>query len=258
MGVLSPNEQLLRSGTKISNLYRSKHYSAVKEQYNSAKSPIPLTMGYARTPLKSPKEFLKKHSTQSQKQDEPKTERIKCVACQSRKSESKESSLSKPQKTLHILKEDCRRDFVQENVLQAIKRPNTTPVRRITDNRKGDVFLLEESGWIPKYSQKQDYGKIPPYIHRIKQNLNQSQKEFKKFITAEYAHKEPQVLTAEEKKQILEGLVKNFKILFNKYQTLPLHTCTPARINRKIELERQMDELQKDIDLIQGHEDVCF
>ncbi|GFW32393.1 hypothetical protein TNCV_675521 [Trichonephila clavipes] len=136
--------------------YRSKYSFAAKEQYKATKSPIPRTMGYVHTPLKSPQEFLKKHSSEPQKLKKSQTERNKCVACQSRKNKSEGSSpVSRYQDSLLPSTEDCRRNFVEENVLQVVKRPNTTPIKRIRDNRKGDPFVLEESGWVPKYSQKE-------------------------------------------------------------------------------------------------------
>ncbi|GFQ64815.1 enkurin [Trichonephila clavata] len=225
----------------------------VIEQCKAAKSPIPRTMGYAHTSLKSPQDFLKKHSSQPQKLKKSQTERNKCVACQSRKNKSESSPpVSKYQDTVLPSTEDRRRNFIQENVLQVVKRPNTTPMKRIRDNRKGDPFVLEESGWVPKYSQKEDYGKTPSYIDRIKQNLKLSQEKFASYMTA----KEPYDLPTELRKLMIEGLVKNLKILFNKYLTLPLHIETPAQKKRKIGLERKIDELQKDIDLIQRNEEI--
>lgn len=42
--------------------YKSQYSSSVKDFYDRQKSPIPRTMGYMQTPLKTPQDYLKKHS----------------------------------------------------------------------------------------------------------------------------------------------------------------------------------------------------
>lgn len=48
-----------------------------------------------------------------------------------------------------------------------------------------------------------------------------------------------------------QGLKKNWKELQKEFQLLPMVTDTVPKIKRKTQLEKQLKELEKDIDLIE-------
>ncbi|CAL1296968.1 unnamed protein product, partial [Larinioides sclopetarius] len=87
-----------------------------------------------------------------------------------------------------------KRNFLEENILEVLKRPTTIPTPKLVDSRRGDTFVLDGSGWLPKFSRKQDYGKVPSYIEKIKQHIRHSKREF---ITAEHREEESQRLDME-------------------------------------------------------------
>lgn len=54
-----------------------------------------------------------------------------------------------------ILKKDSPRNHVVQNSLINFKKPAAFPEPKVIDDRKGHSFKLEESGLVPKYTNKQ-------------------------------------------------------------------------------------------------------
>ncbi|KAG8199064.1 hypothetical protein JTE90_021076 [Oedothorax gibbosus] len=181
--------------------YRSKFASVTREEFNSMKSNIPRTMGYMQTPLRPPQSYLKKHSR------EDKTDHNKPVTCLCRNRNPKE--YSKIPKASSALADPPKKNYILENIQNSTNRPCTAPTPKKIDSRKGHAFELEESGWVPKYTNK-------------------------------------------------EGLVKNLKQLLKRYLKLPVHVDTPFKIKQKEDIERRMDALQRDIDLIRENRDILI
>lgn len=54
-----------------------------------------------------------------------------------------------------VLLKESEKNFIRENRLSAINRPATAPERKMVDDKNGNSFALEESGWVPKFIYKQ-------------------------------------------------------------------------------------------------------
>lgn len=83
------------------------------------------------------------------------TDHNKSVTCLCRNRNTKECSLPRIPKPSPIVTDHPKKNFVQENIKTANKRPSTTPSPRRIDSKKGNAFELEESGWVPKYTHKE-------------------------------------------------------------------------------------------------------
>ncbi|GIY57825.1 enkurin [Caerostris darwini] len=120
--------------------YQSKYHSASKELHYAPKSLIPRSMGPLHTPLKSPKEYLKKHSS------EPKIESSKSMTCLCRKKSKSKPPLPNLKEDPPILWKHDKRNFIEENTVKAMRSPPTIPLQKMADTEKGDSFVVEESG----------------------------------------------------------------------------------------------------------------
>lgn len=58
-------------------------------------------------------------------------------------------------KEIPAVEKNIQINYVAENSLEMLKRPATAPEPRMMDDRKGHTFALEESGWVPKYINKE-------------------------------------------------------------------------------------------------------
>ena len=58
------------------------------------------------------------------------------------------------------------KNFIRDNAYQTITAVPKKPVAQYIDSThgKGNRFPLEESGLVPKFSTKKDFGKVPEYL----------------------------------------------------------------------------------------------
>lgn len=63
------------------------------------------------------------------------------------------------------------KDFIKTNAVQAITATPRAFEATALDGTAGagGRFKLEDSGLVPKYSKKEDYGKVPDYLHSFKE-----------------------------------------------------------------------------------------
>ncbi|XP_011310174.1 enkurin [Fopius arisanus] len=60
-------------------------------------------------------------------------------------------------------------------------------------------------------------------------------------------------VTDEERVDLLYGMKKKFEELMHEFQVLPFLTDTPPKAKRKAKMEKDLNQLEKDIDLIERH-----
>ena len=100
-----------------------------------------------------------------------------------------------------------------------------------------------------EYRKKRDYGKAPEYL--VKRKMEKDEQEAQ--LQAEEKHrleKEAMLrrgiipLPEEERQRLLDGLRQNWDKLNGEYQKLSLTVDTLPKINRKVNLERQLKQLE--------------
>ncbi|KAK6299822.1 hypothetical protein J4Q44_G00298550 [Coregonus suidteri] len=89
------------------------------------------------------------------------------------------------------------------------------------DTKTGNKQLLENSGLVPKYIKKNDFGKTPEYLQ-----------------------------------QRAEGMKKNWGELHHQYQELSVVMDTTPKKYCKERLELEMKQLERDIDLIERYKTI--
>jgi hypothetical protein len=99
------------------------------------------------------------------------------------------------------------------------------------------------------YLQKQDYGKVPAYLDRVKDQIRDEYG----MIEQMQQRNQPvdqeaiEVLTEADRERLLAGLKANWEAVNKEYQTLSFTLDTPAKKKRKEDYEAQLEEIEKDI-----------
>ncbi|XP_043082452.1 enkurin [Puntigrus tetrazona] len=227
--------------------YMSKFREQVKleKEVNKTSSK---TMGPAKVDVPSPQKYLLKHSK------EPKLPEKKPFKYEDDELCSKPpipTRADKPLMGLHSNKNFIKTNAV-ENIMTVPKKPQ--PVYAYT--KKGDKQLLENSGLVPKYIKKKDYGQTPEYLLQRREEVKKAQEEYDNYVKDRMREGAMKQLSGEERRHILQALKKNWDELHHQYQGLSVVTDTAPKKYRKERLEQEMKQLEKDIELIERHKTI--
>ncbi|KAM9333224.1 enkurin [Pholidichthys leucotaenia] len=205
---------------------------------NKQRKDVMRTMGPAKVEPPSPDKYLKKHSKEPQL-----PEKTQCL---------KDASLTHShtlRKPLVPLKTDIppmgihtKRDFTKTTVAMPMKPKPIT-----VDTRNGHKQLLENSGLVPKFIMKKDYGKVPVYLQQRTEEAHRAQEEYNNMMKQQREQGPLKHLTEEEREAILKGLKEKWNELNYQYQSLSLVTDTISKKAHKERLEKAMKRLEDDI-----------
>ncbi|KAF7214120.1 enkurin [Nothobranchius furzeri] len=217
--------------------YVSKFRQAVILENKATKDSMK-TMGPANVEMPSPDKFLKKHSK------EPKLPEV--TECSKKCLRTCTCTVRKPpvpkRTDIPPMEIHTKKDFSQTTVAVPVK-----PTPASVDSRKGDKQLLEQSGLVPKYVLKQDYGEVPAYLQKRREEETKTQEEYERFIAEQKEQEAKKRLSEEERQSILKGLKKRWDHFHREYQCLPLIIDTFSKKAHKKRLEEAMSQLEKDI-----------
>jgi hypothetical protein len=74
------------------------------------------------------------------------------------------------------------KNFITTNAVENIMSIPKKPEKKYADTKIGATHQLEPSGLTPKYRNKKDFGKIPDYLEKRKQEIEQAQIEYDAYI----------------------------------------------------------------------------
>ncbi|XP_025207524.1 enkurin-like [Melanaphis sacchari] len=221
------------------SMHRSMFNNSIRREFKLNKG-CHQTMGYAEVKVNEPSEFLKKNS---RKVIRPFVENVKTSA------RNPVQCPCYPNKLLP--KKEISRNFLLENFVDVVRKVPPLPKHRVQDTRNGHTMVLDEVGLEPLYVLKKDFGKLPLYIKK-KFKKNETDKRIE--IERIQAIKPPlRHLSEEEHHTLLTGLKTNWAELYKQFLLLPILTDSMTKINRKTNLENQLRNLEKDIDLLERH-----
>lgn len=99
----------------------------------------------------------------------------------------------------------------------------------------------------------QNFGKVPEYLTRRKQEMEDAQQAYDRYVAESFRQGSMHQLAEAEREAILEGLKRNWEELHHRYQGLSVVTDTAPKKARKERMEAEMKQLEKDIELIEKH-----
>lgn len=140
-------------------------------------------------------------------------------------------------------------NFALRNVraARALTARRSSP--RYVDTRKGDFHDLRSSGLTPVHVRRSSFGSVPKYLKKRVEELQmqetiERENEMSKQPLCRY-------VTQDERRRVLSGLRHNWTELQRKYQGLSIITDTLSKKMRKLSIESQLKQLEKDILLIE-------
>ena len=98
-------------------------------------------------------------------------------------------------------------------------------------------------------AKHKDYGKVPEYIKKYELEREIKKEEIKKQEEAAKYPKGTKLLTEEERVETLNGLINSKKEMINILEKLPITTRTLAMQNKKDELIKKIEEVEKAIEM---------
>uniref|UniRef100_A0AAY5L2G7 Enkurin domain-containing protein n=1 Tax=Esox lucius TaxID=8010 RepID=A0AAY5L2G7_ESOLU len=238
---LIPREELK---TEKPARYMSKFRSQVKHEKRLNKA-VNKTMGPAKVDVPSPEKYLLKHSK------EPKLPESKSLTNSTLKKPNIPAKAKFPLMGIHT-----KKDFVKTNAFENIMAVPKKPQPIYADTKSGDKQLLENSGLVPNYIKKKDFGKTPEYLQQRAEEVRRAQEEYDKYIKEHMKQGAMKQLSEDERNNILQGLKKNWGELHHRYQGLSVVTDTTPKKYRKEHLELEMKQLERDINLIERYKTI--
>lgn len=223
------------------NRYRSVHAERVQKELKSKKKSG-ATMGPARVDPPNQQQFLKKGN--GVKKPVVEVEKTKFEA-------TKPSVPRRHERPVMGVKSD--KDFINENAIKAVTGVNKKTYDGTVLDAAGNRFKVDESGLVPKYAGKKDFGKTPEYLIRRKQEEQQQQQQYQSYKQALAENSAHQRLSDKERMDILNGLKTNWSQLHKEYLGLPMIVSNPSKIALKNRMEAQLAQLEQDIQTIERH-----
>jgi hypothetical protein len=145
------------------------------------------------------------------------------------------------------------KNYVTTNAVNNIMAVPRKPAAKYVDTVSGDTFDLVASGLVPKYTNKKDYGKVPGFLERRREDMTAAQAEYDCYIEESLRRGQMEQVTEEERDTLLAGLKANWEDLHHQYQGLSVITDTAPKKARKERMEAEMKQLEKDIELLERH-----
>jgi len=224
-------------------VYISKSRDMVKHETKAPKKDHK-TMGFEKTPLRGPDQFVKKHEKEPVLPDKkpfiyPDAERAKPAVPKNGEYPPMGFKTTK--------------DFIVNNAVKNITSEPKAPARIFVDNKTGDKNALDPSGLTPKFVNKKDFGQTPGYITKRKEDMARARADYDAYVDETFKQRSASVLPEGERQEMLYGLKQNWEMAHHDYQGLSLVTDTEHKRQKKERLEGLMKQLERDIDLLEKH-----
>ena len=134
-----------------------------------------------------------------------------------------------------IILPKINRNYIKENRMLVID--NKIPQKK---------FISEEEK--NAYIKHKDYGKVPNYIKKYEMEREIYEKELKKKKEEKNYPKGTRLLPENERVECLKNLIKSKHEIMSYMEKLPITARSVALVNRKEELYKKLEEIEKNID----------
>jgi len=223
--------------------YQSKFKNTVKDEQKTNKKECK-TMGPAKVSPNDPDKFMKKRSKLP---NLPEKKDFKYPDEDQRRPNVPKHT-EKP-----VMGIKSNKNFITANAVENIMSVPKQPASNFADTRGGSTHPLEPSGLTLKYIKKKEYGKTPAYLVKRKEEEQNAQQEYDEYVQESLRRGAMKCLSDSERQNIIAGLKTNWEEIHHQYQGLSVVTDTAPKKNRKERMEAEMDQLEKDIELLEKH-----
>ncbi|KAI6649304.1 Enkurin-like [Oopsacas minuta] len=224
--------------------YKSVHADRVQKQLKTNKMQTK-TMGPAKVTQPDTQNYLKKNSIANMKPPRRSSD------------EFERDTTHKPPVPKHderpLMGTKTDKNFIKSNAMENINSTAKKSDPKYVDSPSGTSHTLDPSGLVPKYVMKRDYGKVPGYLEKRKDERIQAQESYDHFVIEQQKAGALKQLSDKDRQAVIEGLKKNWEDLYKQYQGLSVVTDTAPKKARKERLEADMKRLEKDIEIMEGH-----
>ncbi|XP_055336159.1 enkurin-like isoform X2 [Paramacrobiotus metropolitanus] len=220
--------------------YSSKYAGQSRKEYTASKDATK-TFGVPDLPRSTPDTFLKKGA------------KFKPVRLRNA-DEDYSSVKAKIDPWLYIQPHPLSRDFIRKTRNELKEMEPKFPMPACVDRHNGDRYQLNKSGLVPYFVFKPAYGKCPRYLvkqHKKAASLKRTSDLHK--ARDEYlltSDKQFVMIKEDERQAVLEKLRHNFDEAIHQFQALSFALDNQTKIKTKTNLERDLNELEKTIDLV--------
>ena len=228
--------------------YKSIHSEKVQKELNLNKNHTK-TMGPGRYPPPDTKNFLKKQEKESKKTTVNDLEGD--LARKSREMARKPAVPRRDERP--VMGSKTEKNFIKSNAIENINANAKKSEPKYVDAPSGSTHPLVPSGLVPKYVVKKEYGKVPGYLEKRKEEQTLAQESYDQFVLEQQKSGALKQLSEKDRQAVIEGLKKNWEDLYKQYQGLSVVTDTAPKKARKERLEADMKRLEKDIEVMEGH-----
>ncbi|XP_014601718.1 PREDICTED: enkurin isoform X2 [Polistes canadensis] len=239
--------------------YISKYNEPIKEEIKKEKYAH-RTFGLPQVPLKLPSQYLKKRSRKEYCKTDVKHVHIRDPEYQRKlpswvpvKMEIKEKCGELPVDPVKL----GRINFKKQNIIDVKKSQPFISKERYVDTRYGDTHDLKSSGLYPIYIHRKGFGKVPKSVKKIRCEV--VDKELREDKPSDHCIDEPKYhcISEEERKELLDGMKRRWDEMMKQFQSLPFIIDTPPKVQRKAKLEHELQQLEKDITILERHSYIC-
>jgi len=218
-------------------MHMSKHRPDVAAQSKDKKAANK-TMGPAKVLVSPPTHYLKKSNKAL-----PDPAPVEKKATRKPALPTEQNQPSRP----------TEKDFIRTNAIENITSVPRKPKAQYCDTKDGHKNDLISSGLVPRFTMKSDFGSVPEYLVRRKEETKQAQDRYDEYVAEELRARALEQVDDMSRAELLRGLKQKWEDLHQKFQGLSVVTDTAPKKNRKERMEAQMSQLERDIDLLERH-----
>ncbi|VDD81989.1 unnamed protein product [Mesocestoides corti] len=225
--------------------YQSTFSPMVRNEVLESKVGKCRTMGPAAHKRPNPKNFLRSHTLHNLRKTTSSDKQT--TICSGRKPPLPNLALEPAEnKAVKV-------DFVARNRICAQLEDAVEPTPIIVDSKNGDKFPLQGSGLTKEFIYKKNFGRTPDYLEKRKTDKRLTEELYSRYREEVERQQEIPRLSMEEREKLLDSLKKRHSQVYGDYLRLSVVIDTLHKKQRKERLERELDELERDIRTITEH-----
>jgi len=198
------------------------------------------TMGPAKVQVSEPADYLKKSDTALPEPQKTDRKPVRKPKVPTRYEQNKVAAKTE-------------KDFIKTNAIENITSVPRKPTAQYCDTNTGNKNDLLTSGLVPRYTMKEDFGQLPPYLVSRNHEVRAAQERYDEYVAEELRARALDQIGTEQRAELLRGLKAKWDDLHQQFQGLSVVTDTAPKKNRKERMEAQMSQLERDIDLLERH-----